>query len=140
LTPNETWELGPFDLSRGLPPDQVDLENAIYEPVRVQRKYARPVARQLLEDLDRQACQAYVPVSCRNLQVNVRLAGMVSEPVLVPVWIMAYTYRSRVFRFLINGQSGKATGHAPTSWSKVTLLILGVLLAIVLMILLANLG
>jgi hypothetical protein len=39
--------------------------------------------------------------------------------VLLPVWIMAYRYRDVVFRFLVNGQSGKATGRAPTSWRKI---------------------
>jgi hypothetical protein len=53
------------------------------------------------------------------LKVNVRLEGLSSSPVLLPVWIMAYRYREQVYRFLVNGQTGKATGQAPVSWKKV---------------------
>lgn len=79
----------------------------------MQRKYARPLARQGLESLERAACAEYVPGRNRNLKVNVRLEGLSSEPVLLPIWVMAYRYQNQVFRFLINGQTGKATGEAP---------------------------
>jgi hypothetical protein len=72
-----------------------------------------------LERLERAACQPSVPGRCRNLKVNVRLEGLSSSTVLLPVWIMAYRYREQVYRFLVNGQTGRATGQAPVSWKKV---------------------
>jgi hypothetical protein len=119
LTPAETNSLCPFDLSAGRPPADVDTDKAIYEQFRVQRKYARPLAQQGLEEQERQACTAYVPGRCRQLQVNTRLEGLSSEPVLLPVWIVAYRYRTQLYRFLINGQTGRASGQAPISWAKV---------------------
>jgi DNA-directed RNA polymerase subunit RPC12/RpoP len=119
LTPRETWDLCPFDLSAAEPTGAVNTDNMIVEQFSVQRKYARPLARQGLENLDRQACQKYVPGRCRNLRVNVLLEGMSSEPLLLPVWIMAYRYRDRLFRFLVNGQTGQATGQAPVAWNKI---------------------
>jgi DNA-directed RNA polymerase subunit RPC12/RpoP len=119
LTPRETADLCPFDLTLAEPAGNVNTENMIVEQFCVQRKYARPLARQSLENLDRQACQQYVPGRCRNLKVNVLLEGMSSEPLLLPVWIMAYRYRDRVFRFLVNGQTGQAAGQAPVSWKKI---------------------
>ncbi|MBC8356674.1 MAG: hypothetical protein H8E66_32260 [Planctomycetes bacterium] len=124
LTPGETSELCPFDIARGVAPDQIDLDNVIVEQFRVQRKYARPLARAGLENLERDACAQYVPGRNRKLKVNVRLEGLSSEPVLLPIWVMAYRYQDRVFRFLINGQTGRATGQAPTSWKKVFLAII----------------
>lgn len=118
LTPAETHAICPFDMRHAVRPDQVDLENAVYEQFRVQRKYARPLAQAGLESLERAACQQYVPGTARNLKVNVRLDGLHSEPVLLPVWIMAYRYQDKVFRFLVNGQSGAATGTAPIDWKK----------------------
>ena len=53
------------------------------------------------------------------MHVNVRFEGMSSEPVLLPFWIMAYRYKDTVYRFLLNGQTGKATGTAPTSLMKI---------------------
>ena len=132
LTPAETNALCPFDLARGVATDQMDLENVTVEQFRVQRKYARPLARQGLENLERQACAQHVPGRQRNLKVNVRLEGLSSEPVLLPIWVMAYRYQDRVFRFLINGQTGKATGQAPTSWRKISV---AVILAILILLL-----
>jgi len=135
LTPNETRNLCPFDLAQAVPPEQVNTENIIVEQFRVQRKYARPLARQGLEELERAACQQYVPGSCRNLKANVVLEGLSSVPMLLPVWVMAYRYNDRVFRFLINGQTGRATGQAPVSWTKVAVAIAIVVLVALLLFL-----
>jgi DNA-directed RNA polymerase subunit RPC12/RpoP len=119
LTPAETSAICPYDLSAGVPPDRVDLDNVVYEPFQVQRKYARPLAQAGLEALESEACRKYVPGNCRNLHVNVRVEGLTGEPVLLPVWIMAYRYKDQVHRFLINGQTGRCTGTAPTSYAKI---------------------
>jgi len=51
--------------------------------------------------------------------------------VLLPVYIMAYQYRLKVYRFLVNGQTGRHSGTAPISYKKIAavigLVILGVL-------------
>lgn len=134
LTPDETNAICPFDLAAAVPPEQVDLENAIVEQFRVQRKYARPQARQGLENLELQACTQYVPGRYRNMRVNMRIDGLTSEAVLFPVWVMAYTYQDRVFRFLVNGQTGKSAGEAPTSFKKIILVIGIAILAILLLL------
>jgi hypothetical protein len=123
LTPAETHAIQPFDLSAAMSPEQIDLDNAIYEQFRVPRKYARPLAQQGLEAMERQACSVHVPGNSRNLKVNVRVEGLTGEPVLLPVWIMAYRYKDQVYRFLVNGQTGVCTGTAPTSYGKVAAVI-----------------
>lgn len=130
LTPAESGAICPFDLAAGLPPEEVDLENVVYEQFRVQRKYARPLAQQGLEELERESCRKFVPGNCRNLHVNVRLEGLTGEPVLLPVWIMAYRYQGQVFRFLASGQTGRCTGTAPVSYRKIGAII-GVVIAVV---------
>jgi hypothetical protein len=88
------------------------------------------LARQGLESLEAAVCQQrYVPGRCRNMKVNVLLEGLASEPALLPVWIMAYRYRDQVFRFLLNGQTGKASGHAPISYRKI-FAVIGIVLAV----------
>jgi hypothetical protein len=119
LTGRETAAICPFDMSAARPPDEVDLDQVTVEQFCVVRKYARPLARQGLEQLEAQACTQYVPGRCRNMHVNLRVEGLSSRPVLLPVWIMAYRYRDSLYRFLVNGQSGRATGQAPTSALKI---------------------
>jgi hypothetical protein len=142
LTPAETSAICPFDLDQGVPRDQIDLENVIFEPYRVQRKYARPLAQAGFEDLVRQACRRHVPGNCRNLKANVRVEGLSSEGVFLPVWIMAYRYRDRLYRFLVNGQTGKAHGQAPTSWRKVAMVagMVGVVILVVILVILGAAG
>jgi predicted RNA-binding Zn-ribbon protein involved in translation (DUF1610 family) len=143
LTPDETTAICPFDLGASVPPDEVELNNVTVEQFRVQRKYARSQARQAVEQLERDACTRYVPGRCRNLKVNVRIEGQSSEPALLPVWVMAYRYKEQLYRFLLNGQTGRATGQAPFSWKKlaVVLAIAGAFLAVILLIaLLASAG
>jgi predicted RNA-binding Zn-ribbon protein involved in translation (DUF1610 family) len=136
LTPAETTRICPFDLAEGSPPEEVDLQNVTVEQFSVPRKYARPLARQGLEQSEARAVEnAYVPGRARNVHVNVRMESMSSEPVLLPVWIMAYRYGDKVYRFLVNGQNGRATGAAPISWLKIVLIGV-VILAVVLMLLL----
>ena len=101
----------------------------------MQRKYARPLAQQGLENLEAQACQQYVAGNCRNMKVNVRVQNLTAEPVLLPVYIMAYQYRLKVYRFLVNGQTGRHSGTAPISYKKIAAVIGLVLLALLLMLL-----
>jgi DNA-directed RNA polymerase subunit RPC12/RpoP len=136
LTPAETSALCPFDLGPAVAPDAVDLDNVTVEQFSVSRKYARPLARAGLEQLEAQSCDAnYVPGRCRNLKVNTRIENLASDPLLLPVWIMAYRYEERVFRFLVNGQSGRATGQAPVSLRKI-FAVVGIAAALIAIILL----
>ena len=137
LTPSETSCICPFDLAQGVAPDQVELDDVTVEQFSVPRKYARPLARGIVQEIEEKTCAGqYVPGRSRNVHANVRIESMSSEPVLLPVWIMAYRYKDRVFRFLVNGQSGKATGQAPVSWLKM-LAVAGIVLAVILTVMLA---
>jgi len=122
LSAQETSQIAPFDLAAGVAAAEADLEDVTVEQFSLPRKHARPLARQGLENAEAQACQsAYVPGRARNVHVNVRIEAMSSEPVLLPVWIMAYRFGDRLYRFLVNGQTGRSTGQAPISWTKVTI-------------------
>ncbi|HEX3997137.1 MAG TPA: zinc ribbon domain-containing protein [Pirellulales bacterium] len=134
LTAAETSAICPFDLGPALTPDKVDLVNSTFERFTVPRKYARPVANQGFEEIEREACQQDVPGKARNLHVNVRVTNLTSRPLLLPVWIMAYRYQDRVFRFVANGQTGRSTGEAPTSWRKIAAV--AIIVAIVVLLLL----
>lgn len=56
--------------------------------------------------------------------------------ILLPVWLSSYTYKSKVFHFMINGETGKVAGKAPVSALKVLLAVLLVLGVVALVFLL----
>ena len=138
LTPSETSRLCPFDLASGVAPDGVDLENVTVEQFSVPRKYARPLARGALQQNEAAVCaDRYVPGRSRNVHANVLIESMSGEPVLLPVYVMAYRYNDRLYRFLVNGQNGRSTGEAPRSLWKM-LLIPAMVLVVLAAILLAT--
>lgn len=57
--------------------------------------------------------------------------------VLIPVWIGTYRYNNKTYRFLVNGETGKLSGKAPTSALKVTILVLLIVLVAVAVLLIA---
>lgn len=130
LSTGEIRGIEPYDFSKSVPADEFDLDKVTYEQFRVPRKYARPYAKAGFEQWESQACQQYVPGRCRNMKVNIRFEGMSSEPVLLPCWIMAYTYQNQVFRFLLNAQTGKSTGTAPVSYWKIAAVVGGSIAAV----------
>lgn len=50
---------------------------------------------------------------------------------LLPLWISAYHYNGRTFRFLVNARSGAVRGERPYSALKITILILSIIAVIV---------
>ena len=55
---------------------------------------------------------------------------------LLPVWMSAFTYKDKVYRFLVNGQTGKVGGKTPVSALRVVLTIAVIVAVIVGLILL----
>ena len=60
--------------------------------------------------------------------LETRYGRFTFKHVLMPAWISAYRYRDKVYRFVINAQTGEASGEAPISWWKVAGLVVLVLL------------
>ena len=48
---------------------------------------------------------------------------------LLPVWISAFKYKDKLYRFVVNGQTGKVGGHAPISALRVSIAVILALLA-----------
>ncbi len=55
---------------------------------------------------------------------------------LLPVWMSSFRYKNKLYRFLVNGQSGKVGGKAPVSAARVILVIAAILAAIIGLVLL----
>jgi predicted RNA-binding Zn-ribbon protein involved in translation (DUF1610 family) len=129
----------PFDAAAAVPPDRVDLANVTVEQFTVSRRYARPLAQGRLEAAEAEAVVRAVPGRLRNVHVNVLMTGASSRAALAPAYVMAYRYRERVYRFVLNGQTGRSTGSAPISAARVAAAVAAVVLvAIVVLALIAR--
>jgi hypothetical protein len=66
-------------------------------------------------------------------QLETRVGRLTFKHVLLPVWLAAYKYRGRTFRFVINGRTGEVEGERPYSTVKIALaILLGLLVAVAL--------
>ncbi len=58
--------------------------------------------------------------------------------ILLPIWISAYKFNKKTFRFMINGDTGEVKGERPWSWVKITFTILIVVAIIAAIVYYAN--
>ena len=67
----------------------------------------------------------------RVTELETDVGRLTFKHVLLPVWMAAYRYRGRSFRFVINGRTGAIEGERPYSRTKIALAILaGLLIAV----------
>lgn len=60
----------------------------------------------------------------RNLNIDTLYNDIKFKHILLPVWISAYNYKGKTYKYMINGQTGKVDGEAPISPWKVAAAIL----------------
>lgn len=83
------------------------------------------VADKIMDHTIRQQISSRVPGDThRNLSIHTQKDHITFKHLLLPIWIAAYQYRKKVYRFLVNGQTGKISGKKPIAWWKVIALIL----------------
>lgn len=97
----------------------IDMETAIAKSKKEFRQRQESAVRQFLPG------DTYA-----NLSVQTRFEVNGSDLILLPVHVLSYRYRDRVFRFLVNGQTGKIVGQKPVSGKRITVLIVSILLLI----------
>jgi LSD1 subclass zinc finger protein len=87
-----------------------------------------PIAKKTIDEQVAQGIREDIGGDHQKIDgVSTRYSDITYKHVLLPVWISAYRYRDKAYRFLINGQTGEVSGESPKSWWKIALLVVGVL-------------
>jgi hypothetical protein len=90
---------------------------------------AASAAQASMTEALRAMCAAAVPGDTyRNLVIAPRYSGQTFKHILVPAWLVSYTYRGRLYQVVANGHTGRIAGRYPKSAWKI---LLAVLLALV---------
>jgi DNA-directed RNA polymerase subunit RPC12/RpoP len=63
--------------------------------------------------------------------LNTTLSNLTFKHVLLPVWMAAYKYQGKTYRFVVNGQTGKVKGERPWSKAKIALAVIGTVLVVI---------
>ncbi len=64
-------------------------------------------------------------------RMHVAYNSVTFKHILLPIWLSAYRYNSKVYRFIINGESGKVQGQRPYSVIKIALAVIAVIATII---------
>ncbi|NNE28209.1 MAG: hypothetical protein HKN16_01140 [Saprospiraceae bacterium] len=82
-------------------------------------------ADQIMDYKIRHMCSAQLGGDTqRNLYVNSEKSDQTYKHIILPVWICSYIYQNKVYRFLVNGQTGRVYGQKPLSWIKIAFAVL----------------
>ena len=100
------------------------------EAYRIGLREGFPIAKAAIDIHIRQLVERDIGGDHQRIHgVATRYSDIKFKHVLLPVWISAYRYRDKPYRFVINGQTGEVCGESPKSWWKIAFLVLAILVA-----------
>jgi LSD1 subclass zinc finger protein len=74
----------------------------------------------------------------RITSVNTHYSHLTFKHILLPMWVSAYLYGGKTYRFAVNGQTGEVQGESPKSGWKVFFLVMGILALVFVVLVLAG--
>jgi ribosomal protein S27E len=115
------------------------LSGWVVEQYQIDLVAAAQHSREIMDKKLKQLCASQVPGDThRNLQVDGNYSAQTFKHILVPIWVLAYTYGSKNFQVVVNGYTGTIAGKYPLSWIKITLAVLAALAVILIIVALAQ--
>jgi hypothetical protein len=135
LPQKEALAIQPFKLSTMVRYRPLYLAGWMSEEYSIDRESALAVTQEEFRNRERAAISGFLPGDTHSgLNVTTSLDVGGSDLVLLPVHVLSYRYKDRVFRFLVNGQTGKTYGEKPWSSARITAVVVGVALLIMVVI------
>jgi DNA-directed RNA polymerase subunit RPC12/RpoP len=141
--------------SRGLPQDQAlriqpfnlpalkryapyFLAGWLAEEYSVARDEALAVCQQEFRRREERNVASFLPGDThRGLAVDTQFSQVSSDLCLLPIYILSYRYRDKLYRFLLNGQTGKLAGDKPVSAARIGLAVGAVAVIVIVVALVA---
>jgi hypothetical protein len=122
----------PFPTKELVPYDTAFLSGFVVEHYQVVLLDAARQGRERMTEELRGLCSAQVPGDTqRNLEIFPTYSGETFKHILVPLWLLTYTYGRRVFQVVANGYTGKIAGKYPKSPWKIAAAVLLAILVII---------
>lgn len=118
-------KLQPFPTTTDLLPyDPGYLSGWVVEQYQIDLVQAAQDSRQRMDAILRSQCTSEIPGdTSRNLQIFPEYSAVTFKHVLLPVWLLTYTYGTKTYQVAVNGATGKISGEYPLSWVKITIAI-----------------
>ncbi len=125
LPVNYVNALEPWDLPSLVPFDPSFLSGFKTESYQIDLKDGFEIAKQRMEPTIIEAINYDIGGDHQRIHtMETKYRDITFKHILLPLWISAYRYNEKVYRFLINARTGEVQGERPYSWIKITLFIL----------------
>jgi hypothetical protein len=143
LAQDQSLRIQPFQLPALKRYEPYFLAGWLAEEYSVERDQALALCQQEFQRQEQRNIGSFLPGDTSSgLAVETRFSNVTSDLCLLPIYILSYRYKDKLYRFLLNGQTGKLAGDKPVSGTRIGIAVaigLAVLLVIVLIVmLLAN--
>jgi RNA polymerase subunit RPABC4/transcription elongation factor Spt4 len=120
LPQGDAERIKPFHLAGLRRYDSGYLAGWLCEEYSIDRDPAEQICRAEFLRREDQNIRAFLPGDTyRGLSTNTTFSDISDDLILLPVYLLSYRYGDRLFRFMVNGQTGKIDGDKPISWPRV---------------------
>lgn len=129
----------PFPTAEVVPYDTAYLSGHVVEHYQVVLVDAAKRSREQMESQLMSLCGQQVPGDTyRNLRIFPKYSGKTFKHVLVPIWLLTYTYGAKTFQVVANGYTGVLAGRYPKSFWKIAFAVLAAIVVVLILALLKN--
>ncbi|MEQ1830885.1 MAG: zinc ribbon domain-containing protein, partial [Pirellula sp.] len=135
LPQTEALAIQPYRLNTMMRFRPMYLAGWMSEEYSVSREQALAITEREFQQRERDSIHRFLPgdrSSGLSVQTDLDVGG--SDLILLPVHVLSYRYGNRVFRFLVNGQTGATYGEKPWSNSRIAAVVIGVALLIMVIV------
>lgn len=124
-------ELEPWDLHELKHFNEQFLTGFITEQYQVDVKTGFEKAKVQMEKVIRGTVNRHIGGDVQQItSLNTTYENVTFKHILLPIWLSAYRYSEKVYRFMINGRTGEVQGERPYSFWKIAGAIVGALAVI----------
>jgi hypothetical protein len=138
LPQDQSLRVQPFNLPALKRYEPYFLAGWLAEEYSIAREEALAICQQVFERQEHSKIAAFLPGDTYSgLAASTEFSHVGSDLCLLPIYVLSYRYQDKVYRFLLNGQTGKLTGDKPVSARRIALLVVGVVVLILIVVLVA---
>ncbi|MCU0613194.1 MAG: hypothetical protein MUE60_15580 [Candidatus Eisenbacteria bacterium] len=124
----QTERLEPWDLKNLAPYQDEYVSGFGAEAYQVDLKDGFDRAKEIMDVAIRSSICADIGGDHQKIHsVKTRHDNITFKHILLPIWISAYRYRNKVYRFIINGRTGEVQGERPWSKMKIALFVMAII-------------
>ena len=131
LPRKHTERLEPWDLQNLIPYKNEYLSGFKTESYQVDLAMGFGHAQNIMDDCIRDLVKQDIGGDEQRISsVNTQHDNITFKHLLLPIWISAYRYKEKAYRFLVNARTGEVQGERPYSWLKIAMAVAAALAAV----------